>query len=129
MDDLYLIAGLGNPGRDYKRTRHNAGFVVVDQFCEQFRGSWIAEKRFTAQVARVNLNGRAVLLCEPLTFMNVSGEAVEKLVSFFRIPLDRFIAVVDDADLPLGQIRLRPGGSSGGSAAAVVLRDATVDIR
>lgn len=114
MDQLYLIAGLGNPGRDYERTRHNAGFLVVEKLCEQLRGSWVAEKRFTARLARVNLGVSQVLLCEPLTFMNVSGEAVGKLISYFRIPLERFITVVDDADLPLGQIRLRPGGSSGG---------------
>lgn len=114
MDDIYLIVGLGNPGREYEQTRHNAGFLVVERFSQEFRGSWSLEKRFNARMARVTTHGRTVMLCEPLTFMNVSGEAVGKVVSFYRVELSRLVVVVDDADLPLGQIRMRPSGSSGG---------------
>lgn len=106
--------GLGNPGRDYAKTRHNAGFIVVDQLARRWRADWKSEKKFSARIARADLNGRQALLCKPQTFMNSSGEAVAAVVNFYRIALSRLLVIVDDADLPLGQLRLRPNGSSGG---------------
>jgi PTH1 family peptidyl-tRNA hydrolase len=114
MENLYLIVGLGNPGADYARTRHNAGFLVADRLAERWRASWTYEKKFSARLASVQQNERRTLLCEPQTHMNSSGEAVGAVVAFHRVPLTGLLVVVDDADLPLGQIRLRPGGSSGG---------------
>ena len=114
MENLQLIVGLGNPGAEYARTRHNAGFLVAQRLAERWRADWTYEKRFQARLARAERDGRRVLLCEPQTYMNASGEAVGAVVTFYRVPLARLVVVVDDADLPLGEIRLRPGGSSGG---------------
>ncbi len=114
MENLYLIVGLGNPGAEYARTRHNVGFRLADRLAERWRANWAYEKKFNTRLAAVPRNGRRVLLCEPQTFMNASGEAVAAVVTFYRLPLTRLLVVVDDADLPLGELRLRPGGSSGG---------------
>src|ERR1035437_8263712 len=114
MENLYLIVGLGNPGADYARTRHNAGFLVAERLAERWRMSWTYEKKFTARLASGHRNDRRVLLCEPQTYMNSSGEAVWPVMAFYRVQLTGLLVVVDDADLPLGEIRLRPGGSSGG---------------
>jgi PTH1 family peptidyl-tRNA hydrolase len=114
METLHLIVGLGNPGAEYARTRHNAGFLLVEKLADRWRGQWNFEKKFNARVARADWDNRRVLLAQPQTFMNSSGEAVGPLVSFFRVPFDRLLVVVDDADLPLGELRLRPRGSSGG---------------
>lgn len=114
MEDWHLIVGLGNPGADYLQTRHNAGFMLVDLLARRWRTEWSAGKKFQARIAKVERDGRRVVLCEPQTFMNLSGEAVGALLSFYRLPQTRLLVAVDDADLPLGEIRLRPGGSSGG---------------
>jgi peptidyl-tRNA hydrolase, PTH1 family len=114
MENWFLIVGLGNPGREYVRTRHNAGFLVVETLAARWRADWTAERKFQSRVARMEREGRTVLLCEPQTFMNLSGEAVRSVVNFYQLPVARLLVVVDDADLPLGEIRLRPGGSSGG---------------
>jgi peptidyl-tRNA hydrolase, PTH1 family len=114
MENSYLIVGLGNPGADYARTRHNAGFLVVEELARRARADWGYEKKFKARLARAERGSHRVLLCEPQTYMNSSGEAVSAVAGFFNVPLGRTMVVVDDADLPLGQIRLRPSGSSGG---------------
>ncbi|HWQ92571.1 MAG TPA: aminoacyl-tRNA hydrolase [Clostridia bacterium] len=114
MENLYLIVGLGNPGGDYVRTRHNAGFEVVQRLATRWGAGWSFEKRFKANLARADRGSRRVLLCEPQTYMNLSGEAVSAVVVFYRLALSRVLVVVDDADLPLGQLRMRPSGSSGG---------------
>ena len=114
MENLYLIVGLGNPGADYARTRHNAGFLVADRLAERWRAGWAYEKKFNARLASAQRNERRALLCEPQTYMNSSGEAVGAVAAFYRVPFSALLVVVDDADLPLGELRLRPGGSSGG---------------
>jgi len=114
MENLYLIVGLGNPGADYARTRHNAGFLVADRLAERWRAGWNYEKKFNARLARAERGSQRVLLCEPQTYMNASGEAVGAVVAFYQVRLANLVIVVDDADLPLGELRLRPGGSSGG---------------
>jgi PTH1 family peptidyl-tRNA hydrolase len=114
MENLYLIVGLGNPGREYARTRHNAGFMVVERLAEQWKATWRSEKRFQARLGRTEFDGKRIVLCQPETFMNASGEAVSAVMGFQKIPADRLLVAVDDADLPFGDIRLRPGGSSGG---------------
>ncbi len=114
MENLYLIVGLGNPGGEYAHTRHNAGFLLADRLADRWRASWNYEKKFNARLARAERDERRVMLCEPQTYMNSSGEAVAAVLGFYRIPVKGLVVAVDDADLPLGQIRLRPGGSSGG---------------
>jgi PTH1 family peptidyl-tRNA hydrolase len=114
MEDRHLIVGLGNPGAEYAHTRHNAGFMLADLLAKRWRADWTRERKFRAQVANADIGGKRVVLCEPQTFMNLSGEAVGALVKFYQVPLGRLLVAVDDADLPTGEIRLRPSGSSGG---------------
>ena len=114
MESCHLIVGLGNPGADYAKTRHNAGFLLVEKLAANWKSGWTNEKKFQARVARAERGGNKVLLAEPQTFMNLSGESVGALVQFYQLPLEKILVVVDDADLPLGEIRLRAGGGSGG---------------
>lgn len=114
MEPMHLIVGLGNPGAEYAKTRHNAGFLLVEKLAEKWGGAWAKERKFSARVARGVCAGNRLLLCEPLTFMNLSGEAVAAVVGYYQLPLTKVMVAVDDADLPLGEIRLRPGGGSGG---------------
>lgn len=109
-----LIAGLGNPGREYQYTRHNAGFMLADRMAGQLGWSWRLEKKFFAELAEGSVSGRSVMLCKPQTFMNCSGEAVGALAGFHRMSPEDVLVVVDDADLPLGTLRLRPEGGHGG---------------
>lgn len=110
---LQLIVGLGNPGGKYARTRHNVGYLVVQRLAERhgmtFRGS-----KQRADVARGSIAGAPALLAEPLTYMNESGFAVSRLLSYYHLPLDHLLVISDEMDLPFGTIRLRPNGSSGG---------------
>ncbi|MEW6304736.1 MAG: aminoacyl-tRNA hydrolase [Verrucomicrobiota bacterium] len=114
MENLHLIAGLGNPGREYAATRHNAGFRLVEHLAGRWKASWVLEKKFQCKLARAQWQERTIWLCEPQTFMNASGEAVGPVAAFYRVKPAHILVVVDDADLALGEIRLRPKGSSGG---------------
>jgi len=114
MEHLHLIVGLGNPGAEYANTRHNAGFSLVEKLAARWRAGWAHERKFQARLARIERNGRRVLLCQPQTFMNLSGEAVRAVMDFYQLPPEHLLAAVDDADLPLGEVRLRAGGGSGG---------------
>ena len=114
MESCHLIVGLGNPGAEYAKTRHNAGFALVERLAARWKADWKTERRFRARIARCERDGRRVLLCQPQTFMNLSGETVGALKAFYQLPLKRVLVAVDDADLPLGEIRLRARGSSGG---------------
>jgi PTH1 family peptidyl-tRNA hydrolase len=115
MENVHLIVGLGNPGAEYARTRHNAGFLVAERLAGRWRANWSHEKKFDARLARASRpDGGTALLCEPQTYMNSSGDAVGDVVGFYQVPLARLLVVVDDADLALGELRLRPSGSSGG---------------
>lgn len=114
MEELHLIVGLGNPGAEYARTRHNAGFLLVEKLAERWQAGWNLEKKFNARVARAAVGERRTVLCEPHTFMNLSGAAVSAVVQFYRLSPAQMLVVVDDADLALGELRLRERGSSGG---------------
>ena len=114
MENIFLIVGLGNPGADYAKTRHNAGFLLVEKLAAQWKADWANERKFAARMAKAERNGKRVLLCEPQTFMNLSGETVGAVTDFYQLPVSQLIVAVDDTDLPFGEIRLRPGGSSGG---------------
>lgn len=109
----YLVAGLGNPGDRYRDTRHNLGFRVVESLARARGGRWREPGR-TRRAARIDVAGRDVLLLEPLTFMNLSGDALRPVVDAEALPMNRILVVCDDIALPLGQLRLRPGGSDGG---------------
>lgn len=114
MESVHLIVGLGNPGSEYAQTRHNAGFLLVEKLALRWRSDWTNERKFNARLARSERNGKRALLCQPQTFMNLSGETVGAVVEFFKLPQKQLLVAVDDADLPLGEIRLRASGSSGG---------------
>jgi PTH1 family peptidyl-tRNA hydrolase len=114
MENLRLIVGLGNPGRNYARTRHNAGYMVLNGLGERWKAEWAARKKFAARVAKVDRGGQRLVLCKPETFMNASGEAVGPLAAYYKVPVEGVLVVVDDADLPLGELRMRARGSSGG---------------
>jgi peptidyl-tRNA hydrolase, PTH1 family len=114
MENVFLIVGLGNPGAEYAKTRHNAGFLLVERLAAKWKYDWANERKFKARIAKIQRDGKKVLLCEPQTFMNLSGETVGALKDFYQLPLKQLIVAVDDADLPFGEIRLRASGSSGG---------------
>ncbi|MBP3592604.1 MAG: aminoacyl-tRNA hydrolase [Clostridia bacterium] len=109
----FLIAGLGNPGKEYERTRHNAGFVAVDAIAESL-GVKIDRAKFRALIAEVSLGGKRGLLMKPQTFMNLSGAAIAEAASFYKIPPERVLVLVDDISLAPGQMRIRRKGSAGG---------------
>jgi PTH1 family peptidyl-tRNA hydrolase len=114
MQNVHLIVGLGNPGRRYAHTRHNAGFLAVERLASRLEVRWEPASGFEAQVARAEAGGRRMLLAQPQTFMNLSGRSVAGLAGYYRVELARLLVVVDDADLALGVLRLRGQGSSGG---------------
>jgi peptidyl-tRNA hydrolase, PTH1 family len=114
MESVHLIVGLGNPGAEYAKTRHNAGFLLVERLAAKWKTDWTIERKFEARIAKSERSGMRVMLCQPQTFMNLSGETVRALINFYQLPLKQALVVVDDADLPLGEIRLRGSGSSGG---------------
>ena len=109
----FLVVGLGNPGREYRDTRHNIGFMVIDQLCKELRVS-MTRVQSKALVAVGMLEGQKIVLAKPQTFMNLSGQSVGGLVRFYKAPREQIIVAHDDLDLPLGTIRLRPGGGSAG---------------
>jgi peptidyl-tRNA hydrolase, PTH1 family len=114
MEQWHLMVGLGNPGADYARTRHNAGFLVIEELAGRWKAGWRASKKLLSRLARLERGKRRVLLCQPQTFMNESGAAVRSVSDYYQVPVSRLVVVVDDADLAVGEIRLRPRGSSGG---------------
>lgn len=106
--------GLGNPGSQYDGTRHNAGFMLLDELAWRWRLDWRVEKRFNSQVTRLDEDDGVCWLCKPQTFMNLSGEAVGAMAAWYRIPPEKVLVCCDDADLGLGWVRLRASGSPGG---------------
>lgn len=109
----YLLVGLGNPGREYRENRHNIGFMAIDKICLTL-GAKMGKLQSKALIASVNWEGKRIILAKPQTFMNLSGQAVGSLLRFYKIPLGQLLVIHDDLDLPLGTLRLRPGGGSAG---------------
>lgn len=109
---MKLIVGLGNPGAEYERTRHNAGWMVVDAFARKFRID-VTRHEKSAHTGTGRVAGGAVMVARPLTYMNLSGDSVRLLVNAYLESTDDLIVVYDDIDLPLGRLRIRPSGSSG----------------
>jgi PTH1 family peptidyl-tRNA hydrolase len=114
MSEIKLIVGLGNPGREYEATRHNAGFWWVEEFARQQGAGFRAENKFHGLVARATQHGHEVHLLMPQTFMNVSGRAVVALALYFKILPDEILVVHDELDLPPGSAKLKLGGGHGG---------------
>ena len=110
---MKLIVGLGNPGNEYENTRHNMGFILLDFFAEKHNIK-INKEKFNGLYAQTTINGEKVILLKPLSFMNLSGEVVEKYVNFYKINIDDILIINDDLDLDFGRIKLKMSGSSGG---------------
>lgn len=108
---MYLIVGLGNPSSQYENTRHNAGFIAVDKLADP-NTTWKSEHKALTQ--KIKIGSEEVLIAKPQTFMNRSGDAVLPLLSWYKIPLNRMIVLVDDVQLDCGRIRVRAKGSHGG---------------
>jgi len=112
---MKLVVGLGNPGRDYRKTRHNAGFMVVDEVARRHQLTWAPGPAQVAESFVVKqFGGTPVLLAKPLTYMNRSGDVVAGLARYFDVPVSDLLVVVDEAALPFGRLRVRRGGSAGG---------------
>src|SRR5690606_27072675 len=109
-----LVVGLGNPGPEYERTRHNVGFLVADSLAERIGGRFTVHKKSGTDVLQARLDGRQVLIAKPRSYMNLSGRPVAALARFFSVPPTEVIVVHDELDLPFGAIRLKRGGGEGG---------------
>jgi PTH1 family peptidyl-tRNA hydrolase len=116
LQKTLIIVGLGNVGKEYAATRHNVGFFSIDAFAESNDfPAWIEKKDLKCQLTSHILGDTRIILVKPTTMMNLSGEAVQQVLNFYKIPLSRLIAVHDELDIPFGQIRTRIGGSSAGN--------------
>ncbi len=125
---IRLIAGLGNPGARYARSRHNIGFMIADRFAQSHEMKFL-RRRFNAEVAEGEVAAKRVMVTKPLTFMNSSGDAVAKFFSFYKVAPQDLLVIYDDLDLPLGKLRLRPRGSAGGhhGMESIIARIGTTD--
>ncbi len=112
--DLKVIVGLGNPGSKYTKTRHNAGFWFIEEVARQYSATFRPEKKFHGEVAKVSIEGKAIWLLKPDTFMNRSGLATQSLLSFYRLTADQLLVAHDEIDLPPGTAKLKTGGGHGG---------------
>lgn len=120
---MKVIAGLGNPGKRYADTPHNAGFEVLDRLARQMGVDWKKNARFQALLGRSPESDRDAMLVKPLTFMNRSGLSVGSVVRYFGCRMEEILVVVDDADLPLGRLRLRAEGGTGGHRGLASVRE------
>ncbi len=110
---MWLIVGLGNPGNEYKLTRHNIGFMAVDYFMQQL-GNPPVKNKFKADIAQAEINGTPVIFCKPQTFMNLSGESVQPIMGFYKIPLTHLIVIHDEIDQPFAQMKIQKNRGHGG---------------
>ena len=113
MNEIYLI-GLGNPGKKYCNSRHNIGYLILENFSKKHNSNFSLKDKLKSFLSEFKINGSTYRLFLPNTFMNNSGEAVQAIVDWYKINLDQIFIIVDDKDLPLGKIRFRKKGSSGG---------------
>ena len=109
----WLIAGLGNPGAEYEKTRHNTGFMTLDLLAARLQVK-VSKERFKALTAQADFGGQRLFLMKPLTYMNASGIAIEAAAHFYKIPPERVLVLFDDISLPVGKLRIRKNGSAGG---------------
>ena len=113
-EPLKLIVGLGNPGTEYARTRHNAGFQFVDELARRHGAEFRSEPRHRAEVARARIAGAEVWLLKPMSYMNHSGDPVRSIASFYKVPLQSILVAYDELDFPAGVVRLKQGGGAAG---------------
>lgn len=111
---ISILAGLGNPGKEYDNTRHNAGFWLVDALAAQCGGAWALDKNYNAYICKINLAGQALWLMKPQTFMNRSGQAVVPFMRFYRLHPESLLVAHDELDILPGEVRLKQGGGNGG---------------
>lgn len=111
---MKIVIGLGNPGSKYEFTRHNIGFRIIDSLARDMEIEFNKVKSYCSLISRGMINNQKVMLVKPQTFMNLSGRAVNRVVSYYKIPLQDLLIVYDDLNLELGQVRIRKKGSSGG---------------
>lgn len=111
--NMYIIAGLGNPGPSYQWTRHNAGFLFLDRLADQEHLS-LNRKNFSGLAGEWERNGTRLILLKPQTFMNLSGKSIMQALQFYKLPLSRLVVIHDELDLPFGSVRLKQGGGHGG---------------
>jgi PTH1 family peptidyl-tRNA hydrolase len=112
--EIDLIVGLGNPGHEYQATRHNAGFWFVDLLAREHGGRFTGERKLKGEATEVRIAGRRIRLLKPTTYMNLSGEAVQAAVSYYKIPVEHVLVAYDELDLPPGRVQLRFDGSGAG---------------
>jgi PTH1 family peptidyl-tRNA hydrolase len=112
-EKMYLVVGLGNPGDEYRHTRHNVGFDILDLIAERYNIK-LNRIKFKGVCGEVNIAGEKVLLLKPSTYMNLSGESLIEAANFYKIPKDNIIVIYDDVSLPVGRMRIRPEGSAAG---------------
>ena len=110
---MKLIVGLGNPGKEYEKTRHNIGFMIIDNYLNK-KGEQITKNKFSGNYIELNANGEKVIFLKPQKYMNLSGEVVRAFVDFYKINISDLLIISDDIDMQCGKIRLRMKGSSGG---------------
>jgi peptidyl-tRNA hydrolase, PTH1 family len=129
-ENTFLIVGLGNPGREYKDNRHNVGFMLIDRLSVRLNAR-MSRVQAKALVGSVNNEGNKIILAKPQTYMNLSGQSIQGLARFYKLPLENMLVAHDDLDLPFGTIRIRPGGGPGGQKgiASTIERLGTKDFR
>ena len=105
---MKLIVGLGNPGKEYEKTRHNIGFIVIDAYVNYHRSQWVSKSKFKAEVCQID----DVIFVKPQTFMNLSGESIQAIASFYKITPQDMLVISDDIDLEFGTVRVRQDGET-----------------
>ena len=110
---MKLVVGLGNPGKEYENTRHNIGYMFIDNYAKS-KNVEINSEKFNGLYTKISINDEQIILLKPLSYMNLSGEVVRKYVDYFKIDVNDILIINDDLDMDVGRIRLRPSGSSGG---------------
>ena len=112
---MFLVVGLGNPGKEYADTRHNIGFQYLDFIAEYYKISWHSKNKFNAQISDIfEIDGSKILLCKPQTYMNLSGEAVQLIANFYKIKPQNILVLHDELDIPLGKLLYKFGGGTAG---------------
>jgi len=121
----WLVVGLGNPGPDYAPTRHNVGFLVVEELADRARGRFAKHKRVHAQVAEERLQGQRAVLAKPSSYMNESGGPVKGLLDFYKVPMERLVVIHDELDIPFNTLRIKLGGGDNGHNGLKSIRRST----
>ena len=109
---MYLVVGLGNPGKQYEKTKHNAGYIAIDYIADKL-GENIQKEKFSGMYCKTNISNEQVILLKPITYMNLSGNSVVQFLNYFNIPVSNLIVIFDDIDIDMGKMRIKQSGSAG----------------